>query len=198
MRRRTVERITGDAKTGADILLAQQRVGRYPAAKLARQLARMLHIGFGHQHDKLVSSVAGYHIGAPAISLQNLSHALQNEVAFKVPVEIVHKFEAVEVHEYECKGAASPGRTLPFRGQRFHEKPMCLDTGEPIGDGLLLCFLEGKRVVQRAGDQVGQRAQKENFLLGEVHRYGGLYVKNAVELFGVKNRQGDGSHGIRQ
>src|SRR6266852_1945302 len=111
-----MERITSDAETGADIFLAQQRVGRYPAAQLARQLARMLHIGFGHQHDKLVPAVASYNVGAPAIGLQNLSHALQNEIAFKVPVEIVYKFEAVEVHEHQRKGAASAGRTLPFRG----------------------------------------------------------------------------------
>src|SRR5882762_4845298 len=60
------------------------------------------------------------------------------------------------------------------------------DAGEAVGDGLLLCFLEGKSVVQRAGDKVGQRAQKENFLLGEVHGYRGLDVQNAMELFGVK------------
>src|SRR6267154_2202212 len=63
-----------------------------------------------------VSSVAGYNVGAPAIGLQNLSHALQNKIAFKVPVEIVYKFEAVEVHEHQRKGAAGSGRTLPFRG----------------------------------------------------------------------------------
>src|SRR5258708_28206672 len=117
-----MERITGDAEAGADILLAQQRIGRNPAAELARQLPRMLHIRFGHQHDKLVSSVASYNVGAPAIGLQNLSHALQNEIAFKVPVEIIYEFEAVEVHEHQRKGTAGAGRTLPFRGSRFHAK----------------------------------------------------------------------------
>src|SRR5260370_37552124 len=132
-----MERITSDAETGADILLAQQRVSRYPAAKLARQVPRMLPIGFGHQHDKLVPAVAGYNVGAPAIGLQNLSHALQNEIAFKVPVEIVHEFEAVQVQWHKRKGAASPGRTLPFRRQRFHETTMPLHAGEAVCDCLL-------------------------------------------------------------
>ena len=75
---------------------------------------------------------------------------------------------------------------------------MRLDARESVGDRLLLGFLEGKRIVKRAGNQVGQRAQQENFFLGEIHWPGRLDKQNAVELFGVKNRQCDGRHGIRQ
>jgi len=149
-------------------------------------LPRMLHIGFRHENDKLVPAVAGDNVGAPAISFQNLPDALENQVAFEVPVEIVDELEAVEVHEHQCKGASSPGGALPFRGQRFHEETMRLHPGEPVGDGLLLGLLEGKGVVQRAGDEVGQRAQQENFFLGEVHRHGRLDVQDAKELFGIK------------
>src|SRR5258708_16601853 len=100
-----MERITGDAEAGADILLAQQRIGRYPAAELARQLPRMLHIRFGHQYDKLVSTIASYNVGAAAIGLHNLSHALQTKVAFKMPVETVFKFEPAGVLETSADAA---------------------------------------------------------------------------------------------
>src|SRR6266478_6887143 len=157
----------------------------------------MRHIGFRHQNDELVSAVASHNVGASAIGLQNLPDALENEVALEMPVEIVHKFEAVEVHEHQRKRAAGSSGPLPFGGQCFHKKPMGLHARESVGDRLFLRLLERKRVVQRAGDEVGQRAQQENFFLGEVHRYGGLDVQNAVELFGIKNRQGNSRYGIR-
>ena len=161
-------------------------------------MPRVLHIGFRHQNDKLISAVARHHIGATAIGLQNMPDTLENEVAFEVPVKIVHEFEAVEVHEHQGKGAASSSGPLPFRGQCFHEKAMRLDASKAVGDGLLLRFLEGKRVVKSAGNEVGQCAQQENFLLREIHRHAGLDVQNAVELFRIKNRQCDGRHGVRQ
>src|SRR5260221_9194150 len=100
-----MERIAGNAETGADVFLAQQRIRRYPPAELAGQLARVLHICFRHQDDKFVSAIAGHNIGAPAIGLQDLSNALENEVAFYVTVEIDNKLEAVEGHEKELNGA---------------------------------------------------------------------------------------------
>src|SRR5207302_1708274 len=130
LRRRAMERITRDAEASADVFLTQQRIGGYPSAELARQLPRVLHIGFRHQDDKLISAVTGHHIGAPAIGFQNLPDALQNEVAFEVPVKVVHEFEAVEVHEHQRKGAAGSSGPLPFRGQCFHEKSMRLHAGK--------------------------------------------------------------------
>src|SRR6266478_8646804 len=149
LRRRAVQWIARDAEAGADIFLAQERIGGYPAAELAGQLPSMFHTGFRHQNDKLISAVTGNNVGAPAIGLQNLPDALQNEVAFEVTIEIVHEFEAVEVHKHKSKRAAGTSGTFPFRGQRFHEKPMRLHAGKPVGDGLLLRLLERKRVVQR-------------------------------------------------
>src|SRR2546427_9658622 len=109
LRRRSVKRIARYAEAGADVFLAQQWIGGYPAAELVRQLPRMLHIRFRHHDDKLVSSVAGANVGAPASGLQEPPHALQDEVAFEVPVEIVHKLEAVDGHAQQAKGAAGPG-----------------------------------------------------------------------------------------
>src|SRR5207245_9918277 len=104
--------IAGDAEAGAYVFVAQQPIGGYPPTELAGQLPRMFHIGFRHQNDKLVPAVAGYHVGAPAIGLQDLPDALQNEVAFEVSVEIVHEFEAVEVHEPQRKAPAGSSPPL--------------------------------------------------------------------------------------
>src|SRR2546429_4493220 len=106
LRRRAMEWIARDAEAGADVFLAQQWIGGDPAAQLARQLPRMLHIGLRHENDEFVPAVASHNVGAPAIGLQNLPDALENEVALEVPVEIVHEFEAVEVHEHQRKRAA--------------------------------------------------------------------------------------------
>src|SRR5712664_2566350 len=149
LRRRAVEWIARDTEAGADVFLAQQRIGGYPSAQLAGQLPRMLHVGFRHQNDKFISAVAGHDVGAPAIGLQDLPNALENQVALKVPVEIVHKLEAVQVHERQRKGAAGASGPLPFRGQRFHEKTMRLYARESVGDRLLLRLLERKRIVER-------------------------------------------------
>src|SRR5713226_8567363 len=126
LRRRAVERITRDAEAGADVFLAQQRIGGNPAAELTRQLPRMFHGGFRHQNDEFVSAVAGDNVGAPAIGLQDLPDALENQVALEVPVEIVYELEAVEVHEHQRKGAAGSSGSLPLRGQSFHEKTVSL------------------------------------------------------------------------
>ncbi len=64
---------------------------------------------------------------------------------------------------------------------------MRFDPREPVGDRLLLRLLEGKRVVQRAGDEVRERAHQKNFLLGKVRGRGRFNVENAVQLVGVEN-----------
>src|SRR5258708_32716591 len=122
MRRSAVERITSDAETGADIFFAKKRIGGDPTAELRGELAGLLHGGFGHQDDELVAAVAGDDIGAAAIGFENLADALENEVTFKVAVEIVDEFEAVEVHEYERERAAGAGRGFPFGREGVHKK----------------------------------------------------------------------------
>src|SRR6516164_2677883 len=185
LRRGAVQRVAGDAKARADVFLAQQRIGGNPAAQLAGELAGVLHGGFRHQNDKFVAPVARDDVGAATVGLQNLTHALEHEVAFEVAVKVVDEFEAVQIHEHQREGTASARGALPFRGERFHEETMRLDTGEAIGDGLLLRFLKRKRVMQRAGDEVGKGAEQQDFLLREVHWRGGLDVENAVKLLGI-------------
>src|SRR6202521_6077233 len=129
-------------------------------------------LGSATQNADFAPAVAGHNVGAPAIGLQDLPDALENEVALKVPVEIVYEFEAVEVHEHQGKRAPRSSGPLPFGGQCFTKKTMRLHARESVGDRLFLRLLERKRVVQRAGDEVGQGAQQKNFFLGEVHRYG--------------------------
>ena len=97
-----------------------------------------------------------------------MSDSLQNKVALKVTVKIVDEFEAVEVHQHQGKGASGARRALPLIAQSFHEKSMCFDAGEAIGDGLLLGLLEGIGVVQGPGDEVGESADEQNFFLGKL------------------------------
>ena len=125
-----------------------------------------------------------------------MSDALEDQIAFEVAVEIVDEFEAVQVHEDESEGTPGAGGALPFGRESFHEKAVGFDAGEAIGDGLLLGFLEGEGVVQRAGDQVGEGAEEERFFLGEFDAVSGFDVKNAVQVIGVKDRQGHGGKGI--
>src|SRR2546426_11416180 len=94
--------------------------------------------------------------------------------------EIVHELETVQVHEHESKGAPRASGSFPFRGKRFHEKTMRFDPRESVGDRLLLGLLEGKRVMQRAGDEVRERAHQKNFFLGEFRGRGRFDVENAV------------------
>src|SRR2546429_9771457 len=76
LRRRAMEWIARDAEAGADVFLAQQWIGGDPAAQLARQLPRMLHIGLRHGNDEFVPSVASHNVGGPAIGLPNLPDGL--------------------------------------------------------------------------------------------------------------------------
>src|SRR5215470_8974824 len=193
-----MEGIAGNAEAGADVLFAKERIGGDPAAQLAGELTRVLHGGFRHEYDEFVATVARDDVGAAAVGLENLADALENEVAFEVTVKIVDEFEAVQVHEYESKGAARARGTLPFRGKSFHEEAMRFDAGEAIGDGLLLSLLERKRVVESAGDEVGKRPQQQDFFVGEIHWRRGFDIQNAVKLLRIKNRQGHGGDGIRK
>ena len=114
LRSGAVERIAGDAETGADILLAKQRIGGNPAAQFGGKLAGLLHGGFRHQDDEFVSTVAGHDIGAAAVGFQDLANALENQVAFQVAVEIVHELEAVQIHQDESEGTPGARRAFPF------------------------------------------------------------------------------------
>src|SRR6202041_1626307 len=70
--------------------------------------------------------------------------------------------------------------------------------GESVSNGLLLGLLEGKGIVKRAGNEVGQGAKKQNLFLREFDGEGRFDVQNAVQLLGVEHRESDSSNGIRQ
>src|SRR6202166_2987628 len=161
-------------------------------------MACVLHVGFRHQQDEFISPVAGHHVGAPAIRFEDMSDSLQNKVALKVTVKIVDEFEAVEVHQHQCKGASGAGGALPLVAQRFHEKAVRLNAGEAIGDGLLLRLLKGISIVQRPGDEVGEGADEQNFFVGKFDVGGGLDEKYSVKLLGIENRKGHRRSGVRQ
>src|SRR5690349_16204525 len=198
LRRGAVQGIAGNAEAGADIFFAQKRIGGNPSAELAGELAGVLHRGFWHENDEFVAAVARDDVGAAAIRFENLANALENQVAFEVAIEIIDEFEAIQVHKHQREGAAGARGTFPFGRKSFHEEAMRLDARESVGDGLLLSFLERERIVERAGDEVGERAKQQDFFFGEIRGRGGLDVQNAVKLLGVENRQSDGGDGIRQ
>src|SRR5438046_9400547 len=80
LRRRPVQGIAGDAKAGADIFLAQERIGGNPAAQFAGELPRVFHGSFWYQYDKFVAAVTRNDVGTAAIGLRNLPDALEDEV----------------------------------------------------------------------------------------------------------------------
>src|SRR5262249_15479204 len=155
-------------EAGGNILFAEKIVGAHPAAKFRSQLPGLFHGCFRHQNDEFVSAVTSHHIRTPAIGFENVAHALQHQVAFQVPVEIVDEFEAIEVHQDQSEGAPRASGALPLGGERFHKETVRLDTRKAVGNGLLLCFLKSQRVVQGASDQVRQSAEQQDLFFGEV------------------------------
>jgi hypothetical protein len=61
----------------------------------------LLHGGFRHQDHEFVTTVPRYYIRTAAILLEDVSDTLQDHVAFEVAIEIIHKLEAVQVHQYQ-------------------------------------------------------------------------------------------------
>src|SRR5258708_30097671 len=159
-------------------------------------MAGLLHGGFWHENYEFVAAVASDNVGTAAIGFENLADALENEVAFEVAVKIVNELEAIEVHQDQSERTAGAGRALPFGRERFHEKAVSLNAGEAVGDGLLLRFLESKCVVKRGGDQVGESAEKERFLFGELHGLKSFDVENAVKMIGVEDGKAHGGGGV--
>ena len=175
-------------KLAVMFLSRKQRIGRNPAAELAGELAGLLDTGFRHEDHELVAAVARHHVGAAAVLFEDVTHALEDDVALEVAVKIVHEFEAVEVHQHQRERAVRARRALPFGRERFHEEAMCLDAGQAVGDGLFLRPLERERVVQRSGEEIGERAEQQHVVIGELARLGRFDVKDAEKLLAV----GDG------
>ena len=66
---------------------------------------------------------------------------------------------------------------------------------EPVGDGLLLQFLEHEGVVQRGGQQVGQRIHDQPVCRREGILFVAFHVQHAEQVFAVGNR--DAKNGAR-
>ncbi len=88
----------GNAETRGNGLLAEQRILTNRGPQLLGYLDRLRSVGFRHEDNKFVSTVARHHIRAPAVLLQNLAYAVQYEIALEMPIEIVYEFETVQVN----------------------------------------------------------------------------------------------------
>ena len=166
-RRKAVRRETGHAKAAGDVVFAEHGVGREPYAQAFGQRLRLLHAGFRHQDDELVAAVAGHDVGLAAPLFEQPAHARQHQVAFQMAEGVVDFLELVEIDQHDRERASGAGSALPLRRECFPEEAPRLDAGQAVGDGLLLQFLEDERVVQRGGQQVGQRAHDQHILRGE-------------------------------
>ena len=91
-------REAGNAETRGDGLLAEQRILTNCGPQLLGYLDRLRSVGFGHEYNKLVSTVAGHHIRAPAVLFQNLAYAVQYQIALEMPIEIVYELETVQIN----------------------------------------------------------------------------------------------------
>jgi hypothetical protein len=61
----------------------------------------LLNRSFRHQDHEFIATVPRYDIRTAAILFENMADALQDHVALKMAVEVVHKLEAVQVHQHE-------------------------------------------------------------------------------------------------
>ena len=180
---------SGEADGGGDLALTQQRVVSDPLAELVGQAVGLVGVGFRHQDDELVAAVAGHHVGAAHVLLQHAPDALQHRVALQVAEVVVDELELVEVEQRQRKRARNAGGTPPLARKRFHEEAMGFDSGEPVGDGLLLRFLKREGVVQGAGHHVRQGAQQQNVFVVEGAGLARFDVQHAQQLVAVDDGQ---------
>src|SRR5262249_44745768 len=140
--REAVHREAGDAKAAANVVLGKHGVSDDPEAKALGKNLRLLDAGFGHEDDELVSAIPGHHIRLTAFLLEQAPNTAQHQIAFKMAKWFVHLLAFVEINEHDGEGASRAGSALPFGGQGFPEEAAGLDTGEAVGDGLLLQLLK--------------------------------------------------------
>ena len=168
---RAVHREAGDAEAGGDVLVAQQRIGGDPVRELACELARLLDARFRHQDHEFVAAIARHHIRAPAILFQNVADTLQHHVAFQVAVKIVHKFEAVQIHQHD--------RERPVRARgRASTRPRALPSGSdassrPSEPSVIACscaFWNVSALCSAPAKRSASVRSSRIFLLGEIAR----------------------------
>ena len=67
-------------------------------------LHRRWHIGIGAEHQELLSAKAGCNVVSANAGLQQVGHLLQDQVAHRVAIAVVHVLEVVDVHHHQRHG----------------------------------------------------------------------------------------------
>ena len=82
-----------------------------------------------------------------------------------------------------------PEREARFHSadKRFPEEAAGFDSGQAVGDGLLLQLLEDKSVVQGGGQQVGQRVENQNILRRKRVLVAALNIEHTEQRFAVSD-----------
>ena len=159
-----------------------------PLAQALGQHLGLFGAGFRHQDYELVAAVTRHHVRLPRLLLEQAADAGQHEIALEVAHGVVDFFEFVEVDEHHGEWPPGTRSALPLRRQGFPEEAAGLDSGQAVGDGLLLQLLEDESVVQSGGQQVGQRVQNQNILRRERVLVAALNIEHAKQRFAVCDR----------
>ena len=169
-------------------MLGQHGIGGQPQAQALGQHLRLFDAGFGHEDDELIAAVASHHVRLAAFLLEQASDARQHQVAFEVPKVSFTSLNLSRSMSTTENGRPGAGSALPLRRERFPEEAPRLDSGQAVGNRLLLQFLEDEGVVQGGRQQVRQRAQDEHVLWRERVLFAALDVQHAEQRFAIGHR----------
>ena len=127
-------------------------------AQALRQGQRLLHARLRHENDELVAAVARHHVRTAWHSRSSRPpHPGQHQIRLPgAPWCRPHVLNLSRSISTTEMGRPERDAAFQLRAERFEEKPPRLDERQPVGDGLLLQFLEHEGVVQRGRQQVGQ------------------------------------------
>jgi hypothetical protein len=113
--------------------------------------------GFRHEDDEFVAAVAGDHVRLAGLLLEQAADAGEHEIALEVAHGVIDFLELVEIDQHHGERASGAGSALPLGRQSFPEEAAGFDSGEAVGDRLLLQLLEDEGIVQ-APWPAGRRA----------------------------------------
>src|SRR5215469_4994331 len=132
----------GHAKAAGDMKLIEHRIGADPAAQALSQNLRLFESSFGHENDEFVTSITSDNVGVAGLLLKQPANARQHEVTLKMSFLIIHSFELIEIDHHDGERTAGARSALPFRLQSFEKIAARFETGEAVGDRLVLHLLE--------------------------------------------------------
>ncbi len=182
---------TAHSEAAGNVMLAERRILRDPQAQTFCQDQRLLHSSFRHQDDEFVSAITRHHVRLPALLLQQPAHACQHQVALEMALGVVHSLELVQIHQHHRDWPPGARGALQFRTQGFKEEAPRLDSGKPVGDGLLLQFLKYECIVQSGCQQVGEGVHDQPVLRQESVFFQTLHIQHAHQAFAVGNRNAE-------